>query len=148
METTLNIHTDILEMIRKGAELRGISCSAMIIELLQKVMDESAQPIVIGRLVRYQQRNKHADWHTFHVQLRADEYEYFLDMRKLRKMSVSFILAYAAKRYLRKMNKDNVTDNNRYQYRNYVVVREFIGNIPCWKLIWGYPPLIEQHISH
>jgi len=148
METTLNINTDILEKISSAAKYQGISCSAMIVSLIQKVMGEKMNPIVIGRLVRYQKRRRHEEWHRFHIILREDVYEYFLDLRKLRKMSVSSILAYAVRRYLRNNINKDFTDNNRYQYRNYIVLRESIGYIPCWKLIWGYPPSLEQHIPH
>jgi len=145
METTLNIHINILKKIAEAAQLQGIPRSSMIILLLQKVMGENLQPIVIGKLVRYQKRSRPEDWHAFHVQLREDEYEYFLDLRKFRKMSVSLILAYAVKKYLRNLYNKNGTDNNRSQYKNYVVVKEFIDRIPSWKLIWGYPPKVEQY---
>lgn len=146
METTLNIDAVVLSKIKSAAEDSGISCSSMISLLLQRVMNERDKPIVIGRLVRYQERRKKRDWHTFHIQLRDDEYEYFLDLRKLRKMSVSLILAYAVKKYLNK-NINAETDNNRYQFRNYIISREEISGIPCWILIWGYPPILEQHIQ-
>ena len=147
METTLNIHADILEKIAAAAKSQGMSCSKMIMLLMQKVMSENKKPIVIGRLVQYQKRSSIEKWHTFHIQFREDEYEYFLDLRKFLKMSVSLILAYAVKKFLGGQNLMDITDNNRHQYKNYVVVMEFISNIPCWKLIWGYPHLIEKHIS-
>lgn len=146
METTLNVHTDVFKMVFKEARSRKISCSSLIVELLLMVMAENERPIVIGRPVKYQKRHKSEDWHTFHLQLREDEYEYLLDLRKLLKMSVSLILAYAVEKFLVNQNSDESADNNRYLYRNYVVIREYIGNIPSWRLIWGYPPNIGKYL--
>lgn len=146
METTLNIRAGNLEKITSAADSLGISCSAMIVALMQKVMAEGAHPVRMGRLVRYQIRTRPGDWRAFHVQLREDEYEYFLDMRKLLKMSVSLILAYAVKRFLINPIKENVTDNYPNQFRNYLIVKEYINNIICWKFIWGYQPPLEHHL--
>ncbi len=148
METTINIRLEILEKIKETAVAKGISCSKMIRILMQKVMGEDMQYVRMGRLVQYQKKRRKEEWHKFHVTWREDEYEYYTDLRKMLKRSVSLILAYAVKRYLQEIINDKSTDNYRAQYSNYVVVRENIGNIICWKLIWGYPPHIEQHITH
>jgi hypothetical protein len=140
MKTTLNIHYEILKIITVAAQERAISRSDLIISLLKRVMEDMSTPGDLGRLVQYQKRGKAADWHTFHIKLRVDEYEYFLDLRKLLKMSVSLILSYAVKRYLINTPEKNIGDN--YPYKNYVIIRELIDNIICWKLVWGYP----QHI--
>ena len=146
METTLNIHKNVLEKISAAAILKGISCSAIIGMLLQKVMNENTQSVLMGKLIRYQKRCRPDSWHTFHVTYRDDEYEYYLDMKKFRKMSVSYILAYAVNKYLREIIKGDDTDNYRHHFKNYTVVQEYFDTIPSWKLIWGYPLHIEQHI--
>lgn len=147
METTLNIHKNVLAKVTEAAALQGISCSAMIRLLIHRLMDDNMDPIVIGRLIRYQKRCELGEWRTFHIQFREDEYEYFIDLRKILKMSVSLILACAVKKYLKNKNIQE-TDNNLYIHKNYVAIREFIGNIQCIKLFWGYPLLIEQHIPY
>ena len=148
METTLNIHKDILGKISEAAISRDISSSLMISMLMQKVMGENIRYMRMGRPVRYQKRCRKEEWHKFHVKLRGDEYEYFHDLKRLLKMSVSLILAYAVRRYLLDVINEKSTDNYRYFFRNYVVIREIIDNIVCWKHFWGYPPHIEQHIQH
>jgi hypothetical protein len=70
--------------------------------------------------------------------------EYFLDLRKLMKMSVSLILAYAVEKFLDTIMSRNNTDNNRY--RNYLIIREIIDNITRWTFIWGFPPNIEKFL--
>lgn len=96
-------------------------------------------------MVQYQERSDKESWKTIHLTVREDEYEYLLDLRKLLKMSVSRILAFAVKKYLAKLNEKNITDKNHY--KNYVIIKEFVNNIVCWRLFWGYPPNIGRFLS-
>lgn len=145
METTLNIHSDIYEKLAKAAKSAGISRSEMIIILIKKTMDDIHDPARMGIMVRYQNRRKPEEWRRIHVELRIDDYEYFLDLRKLLKMSVSLILAYAVQKYLPTLF-NNFTDNNRY--KNYIVIREIIENVVCWRFFWGYPYNIEKILNY
>jgi hypothetical protein len=83
------------------------------------------------------------EWRRVHVRFEADEYEYFLDLRKLMKMSLSLILSIAVDRHLDTMSKD--TDKNRY--RNYIIIKESIDEITCWRMIWGYPPSLARYFA-
>jgi hypothetical protein len=151
METTLNIHIDVLRQIADAARIRGVSRSEMIVYLLKKAMDYISNPGRFGTLVRYQERGRPEDWHAFHIKMRPDDYEYMLDLRKLLKMSVSLILARSVRRYIRKKEKaefmplyKNKADKNRY--KNYVLIQETVSGVVCWKLLWGFPPNIENHL--
>jgi hypothetical protein len=142
METTLNIHTDILEQIAKAAQSNHISRSEMILFLIKKVARDISNPGRIGRLVQYQDKARPEDWRVFHVKVREDMYEYWLDLRKLLKMSVSLILAHAVKRYLDKPMKVDRTDNNLC--KNYIILKEVIDSVIIWKFVWGFPPNLKK----
>ncbi|HOT44058.1 MAG TPA: hypothetical protein PLM53_08420 [Spirochaetota bacterium] len=144
METTINVHLDILNQITGAAKALGISRSELIVILLKKAMDDAARPDCLCKLVKYQQRRKPHEWHRFHLAVRPDDYEYFLDLKKLLKMSVSLILSYAVRKYLNKLFKKDYTDN--YRYKNYIIMERRIDSVPCWIFIWGYPPNIEKII--
>lgn len=144
METTLNIHARILNQIARAAELKGLSRSEMIVILIKKVMDEKWKSLPVGRMVKYQDKGSPGDWHAFHLQLREDDYEYFLDLRKLLKMSVSLILAYAVDKYLQQLITGDITDN--YRFIHYVVVKELVENIICWRFYWGCPPTLKKYL--
>lgn len=137
METTINLHIDNLNKITHAAELCGISRSETIMLITKEMMNHIPDTDHMGNMVRYQNRSKPGEWHTFHIQLGMDEYEYLLDLRKLFKMSVSLIIAYAVKRYLKKLIKHRGADN--YRFKNYVVIREVVDSIICWHIYWGYP---------
>jgi hypothetical protein len=145
MKTTLNIHVDVMEKITFAAELQGISLNEMIVMLIKKAMDGMQNQARIGRLVQYQQRDKPDKWKTLHVRWKVDEYEYFQDMRKLLKMTVSLILAYAVKNFMDTIMKKNNSDNNHFH--NYILAKEEIDGVIMWKLIWGFPPNLEKFIN-
>lgn len=145
METTLNIHTNILRKITLAANTCKKSRSEMIMALIKNMMNDVSQPSRFGGMVQYQDRNVTFSWKTFHLVVREDDYEYLLDMRKLLKMSVSRILAVAVKKYLGKAVKSKITDNNRY--RNYAIVKEVVDNIICWRFFWGVPPNIGAFLG-
>ena len=142
METTINVQVDILQQIARAAKVKKISRSAMMLILIKTIMDETKNPDCLWKMVQYQETRKPEEWHRFHLVLRPDEYEYLLDLRKLLKMSVSLILAYAVRKYLNEIMEKKATDNN--QYKNYVLIKEIFNATICWRLIWGYPPGIEK----
>jgi hypothetical protein len=145
METTLNIQVDVLNRINHAARNIGISRSELIAILIKKMMHNVSNPGRMGKLVRYQQRRGPGTWRLFHVKMRVDDYEYFLDLRRLLKMSVSLILAVAVEKYLAEVLAHKGADN--YQFKNYVLSGETIAGIPCWKLIWGFPKNLEKYIA-
>src|SRR4030042_5850226 len=111
MNTTLNVRTVILQEITRAAQAEGITCSEMIVILLKKAMRDINTPDCMGRLVQYQARRRREEWTITHVRWRGDDYEYFQDMRKLLKMSVSLLLAPEVKKYLVKTCKVHKSDN-------------------------------------
>ena len=146
METTINIRTDILEQITSAAQAQSISCSELIALLIQKASADIANPGRIGSMVQYQGRRSSYDWCIFHVQVREDVYEYWLDLRKLLKMSVSLILAYAVKRFLGKPKIMTTTDN--YLCKHYIIMKEVIDTVIVWKFIWGFPPNLGKLFNY
>ena len=140
--TTLHVHKSILEMLNERAEITGRTQTVIIKLLMRRVMDDNQKMIKRSSRIRYQKRDRKENWHRIHIVLNEYEYEYCLDMRKFYKMSVSFILAYAVIRYLdeivnelrgRNKNADN------YLYNSYILVKETVGGIVCWKIYWGIP---------
>lgn len=145
METTINIHVELLDRITREARNRKISRSKMIVALLEMMMEDRSQPPRFGRPVQYQAKKKPEEWRNFHITLMEDQYEYFQDLRKLFKMSVSLIIAIAARDYLENPQVKIITDN--YLFNSYLVVREIVDSVICWRLYWGYPTSIMEQMK-
>ena len=142
IETTVHIHSRILEMLNKRAEITGKSRTFIIKLLMQRVMSDNQKMIKSYSRVKYQERDVKENWHRLHVSMNEYEYEYYLDMRKFYKMFVSFILAYAVMRYLdevvRELAKRRISTDN-YPFRNYILTKETIDEVICWQIYWGIP---------
>lgn len=141
-ETTMHIHTNTLEMLNRGAAITGRTRTFIIKLLMQRMMSDNQKLLQSHSRVKYQAREAKENWHQLHMSMNEYEYEYYLDMRKFFKMSVSFILAFAVRRYLDEvlnelLNDSNITDN--YRYHNYIFIKKLIDGVICWQIYWGMP---------
>ena len=144
--TTLNIHVDVLTKINQiAAELRKSRKEIIILLFKRMMMDQR----VLSRgfsTVRYQEDDEKENWHTFHIRFREDDNEFFVDLRKISKFSVSCLLAIAVKRYLGILIEDlkNRIVDNYSSFKNYVLYREVVDGIISWHFYWGFP---EKHLK-
>ncbi|MFC1669404.1 hypothetical protein ACFL20_03375 [Spirochaetota bacterium] len=145
IQTTLNINKNVLYKLNQASDVSGRSRTELIVMLLKKVMKNDCVKSCIERSIKYQQCNEKKSWHTFHITFRGDEYEYFVDLRKLLKMSLSYILAFAVKKYLNSIISGESTDN--YMFENYIIAKEDADGIIYWKLFWGVPDKIAKYIN-
>ena len=142
IETTINTHKSVLKCLNDGAARTSRSRTFMIKLLMQRVMNDNQRMLKSYSRIKYQARDDKENWYLVHLVLNEYEYEYYLDMRKFFKMSVSFILAYAVTKYLNDiinelLDKNKNTDN--YFYRNYIFIKETVDGIICWQIYWGIP---------
>jgi hypothetical protein len=147
IETTMYVHINLMQKLNNGANATGRCITSIIKLLMQRVMEDNQKLLKSCSRVKYQERDVKENWHRLHLVLNEYEYEYYLDMRKFFKMSVSFILAYAVRRYLDEIlcelhNGNKNTDN--YCYKNYIFVKNVIGKVICWKIYWGVPPKLPN----
>ncbi|MFC1670493.1 hypothetical protein ACFL20_08875 [Spirochaetota bacterium] len=144
-QTTLNIDSAILKDITDASKLSGTSRTEIIVMLLKKTMKNDSTKAYMQRTIKYQDCNDKGNWHTFHITFKGDEYEYFIDLRKLLKMSLSHIVAFAAKKYLKSLISEDSTDN--YTFTNYIIAKEDANGIIYWKLFWGIPQKVEEYLT-
>ena len=144
IESTLNIKKKILDKINNSSHYAGICRSKIIKLLFARTLKDNHKLIKSNHGIVYQDSDDNNEWHKFHIIYRIDEYEYYLDMRKLFKMSLSRILAYAVENYLKEIvqklsdeNREKFTDN--YPLKNYITIKDMTTGVVCWKLYWGIP---------
>jgi hypothetical protein len=151
VETTINVHKNMLQMLDRGAVITGRTRTFIIKLLMRRAMSDNQKMVQSYSRVKYQSRDFRENWHRLHMVMNEYEYEYYLDMRKFFKMSVSFILAYAVIRYLDEiLNEWHEKGNGAYKYfyKNYVIIKKIIDKVICWQIYWGIPPkLPPYHIS-
>jgi hypothetical protein len=146
IETTLNVQASIKNSIILAAHRSGTSCTEIILRAMNCMMKEIDRGARIGTRLKYQKRREPGEWDCIHVMLRPEDYELFLDMRKFMKMSVSYIVARAIKKFLNSIVQKNTTDNNRLS--GYTVIYEKLYDIRCWRIYWGRPTDIKPFPLH
>jgi len=91
-ETTTCISKENLEVIEYYAEKYTIKPTKLIVSLLRYVTDKNKLPVIASRRIQYRKREGNNSWKRIHVMLTPFDYELFLDMKKLGKMSLSKII--------------------------------------------------------
>ena len=91
-ETTTCISKENLEVIEYYAEKYSIKPTTLIVSLLRYVADKNRLPVIASRRIRYRKRDGNGSWERIHVMLTPFDYELFLDMKKLGKMSLAKII--------------------------------------------------------
>ncbi len=138
--TMLNIHNELYGQITKIALQHNKPRREIIVRLLMRVMGDHLKLMGGISAVKYQPDDDEQNWHPFHIALKPDEYEFFIDLRKVCKCSVSLLLAIAVRRYGHELTKSNekIIDNYPY-FQNYVLRRNVVDGIYCWHFYWGLP---------
>ncbi len=141
IDTTINIKEEILEKIDEASKDCSISRSRLISLLLKKVISEKTNDKNRFARIKYQKRDKKASWKRPHVFLEYDLYEKCIDMRKLKKMSVSFIVSVAFKLYFAQVIEElkNGCESD-VSNRNYVCIGKRKGRLFSYTVFWDYPP--------
>ena len=141
IETTLNVHQDILSQLFEASVITMKSMSSIIAMVLHRITVDNCVVSRSFKRVQYQERDRENDWKTVHVVVDSATYEYFLDMRKLFKMSVSLLLAIAVSKYLEDIINDlcNNKNTDNYLCRNYIISKKVIDGVSCFYIYWGIP---------
>jgi hypothetical protein len=150
INTTLNVKSDILEKIIEASSSLKIPMSRIITLLIIRIVHSRSLKIKMFTSVKYQGTGDDITWHRLHVSFTTDIYEKALDLRKVLKMSVSFIIAKAVDNILQDIINDyfrtNGTDN---YFRNYVFIPNYHDGVLYFTIFWQYPTdkTIKQYIK-
>jgi len=150
IETTINLDYEIAAKLDKAATITRKTRSDLFILLMKRVMKEHQLLLRNNRRVEYQKKLNEGNWTCLHVKLLIRDYEFCLDMRKFCKRSVSMLFAYAVSCFLEEIlleiamcdDKLQTYDNN--QFLHYILLKETIDNVICWRIYWGLPYNLEK----
>jgi hypothetical protein len=139
IRTTININIIMLKKISQAAILTGTPKNCIISSLLRRFADDYKKYEKSWTRVRYQDRDIKENWHNLHITLRPDEYEFYFDLRKNFKLSVSHCIAIAVKQYLDEIIHKIINGGDNYRYKNYTMARILINGVICWIQYWDAP---------
>lgn len=138
--TTVNIRTDLLDKMIYSKQKLNISLNKIVYILLSKALDWNEKSIKIFKSIKYQTKNQDSGWHKLHISLNNALYERCLDMRKLYKLSVSYILAICIQKYLILLSQEldiwQETDN---YHDSYIFISNIDKNLFSFTIFWSLP---------
>ena len=143
IDTTININIDLLNRIKNASAVLNVSRSELVSFLVKKVMRKKKFPVKMCSRVRYQDRKNPIIWRRVHVYLFPDLYECCLDLRKVLKMSVSYVIAWSVSEYLEEiieefLGRDNKKSDN---YRSsYIFIAGRYDGVDSFTIFRGVPP--------
>ena len=137
--TTLNLELSTYEKLKTLAEEKNISVSTAIVILMKHLSKEVQHRKMPQRLVEYQKRSENEEWYTCHVFWSFPELQHFVDMRNFLKMSVSFLVTEALKKYGHLLL--NLSDEELWDDKNllphYSFVKKTISGLQFFIICWG-----------
>ncbi|MBP7582622.1 MAG: hypothetical protein KBA61_01230 [Spirochaetes bacterium] len=139
IKTTLYLDNTSIESIRMAAEAAGLDTGQVVMALVRRCASDAKRRPCTWSRVRYQERKGGVSRRRMHVAVNPDGYEYSIDLRKMLKMSVSFIVAEAVKLYLDEVLAILLKTGDNYCYRNYAMLQFSVDDVICWILCWGIP---------
>jgi hypothetical protein len=148
IETTINIQAVTLRRFNSAAAKLDIPRRCIISWLLRRLVDDSEGFHVSWSRLRYQGRDEKKDWEESHLYLTPVEYELFLDLKKVYKMSGSYLVAFAIDRYLNELYRLHGIIADNYRITNYGISRRVVNKVICWVQYWGLPPQLVQKSHH
>jgi len=147
VKTTICIGHENRVKIEEAAVKAGISIGQMISTLFKYAYEKTGRPAGEFGPVRYRRRGGRANWQRLPVEFRFDEYEFCIDLRKVWKMSVSFIADDSIERYLDELMCKMLTCPDNYRYSNYVIETFVYYGVQCWIMYWGIPPKLLSNCA-
>lgn len=140
IKTTYNIKENSIQELSDTAVRLNISRNELITRLFALYRNREDTKIVIHKSVKYQLSDDTCNFKKLHVKLESGVYETCLDMRKVFKLSVSFILSYAIEKYLDRLIEELIqgTSSDNYTYC-YIFLRDFDDEDLGFTIYWTLP---------
>ncbi|HOJ28063.1 MAG TPA: hypothetical protein PL059_03235 [Spirochaetota bacterium] len=154
IETTTCISYKHLEILKFYAEKKNMSLRTFVSSIISFAALCEKGDIQYFKQIQYRTRNE-GEWKRLHLVLYNDEYEFFLDVKKLWKMSLAKVIAYCLDNVLYEFleflakaeeDEDYYTDNYRYSGYTFEIGDE--ENIFFCKFYWGpHPTIVQKALS-
>ena len=137
--TTLNLKLSTYKELKALAEAKEISINRTIVALMKLMSKEVKYRPMPERLVEYQKLTEGEEWKTCHVYLSFQEYQHFTDMRNFLKISVSFLVAEALRKYgsqlLNSSSPELWDDKNLFPHHS--LVKKTVSGQQIFITCWG-----------
>lgn len=155
-ETTTCISFKHLEFLDYYTKKYNIPLHTFIYLLVNYAAKKEKYRMQAFKRISYRKRNGKNTWKRIHLYVYHSEYELYLDVKKIWKMSLAKIIAFCLDNvlveflnFLNHRLKHKNTDNyiSYYESRSYTFHFHKENGIHCCQFHWGPPPEVFQHTA-
>ncbi len=139
IKTTYNTKLFLYIKVVQASKGNNITQSYIINELFKQFYNNFYVKELKNTRIKYQKRGENIVYQLLHATLDYDLYEKSQDLKKILKMSISYILAVAIEKYLDIVIgkiTNNVSDN---YYHNYILILKNPKKNLSYTVFWDYP---------
>ncbi len=134
IKTSVYINTDKLAKVMEYSAANGLTYNEVITLLLKKMQADGGCNIRKFSAVKYQNDDPDKNWVTKTVYFEEICYEFFTDMRKFFKISVSFLLAKAIDLFLETILMEE--NQRNYADHDWDITRKEDDFSEIWTIFW------------
>ncbi len=154
IDTTYVMCDEVIDLLVEAEEKTKCSKEALIVQSMRKVMrNYEIYERGDGR-IEYQKRFDEKTGEIIKKRrvkmvINEREYNYFQDMRKFFRRSISLVIAIAVRTYLAEVIEEILKNDaegvhpDTYPFECYAIMGKCIENIPTWRIWWGVPADLE-----
>jgi hypothetical protein len=139
MRTTINFESTRLSNLKDKCDNAGLPVQAVIKKAVKLYIDSANFKKPPWHTISYQEEA--GEYVKFHFTMLPHEYDTYLDIKKLHRLSFSYIVALALDMFLEQiLNGDVVQSYPVYGYGKFCIVKE---DCTFWVFSWGIPTLTD-----
>lgn len=149
IKTTYMMCDEVQDLLLKAQEKTGWEWARLVLAVMRMMLRNHNRLMREHGRIEYQKRYDETSGMRIKkirvkVKLQERDYDYFQDMRKIFRRSISLIIAIAVKYYLHELveriiNGDYDEEVDSYPYKNYAIIEKCIDGITTFRIWWGLP---------
>ncbi len=139
IKTSVNINIEKLSLLEKFSEVNDLSVNEVISILLRKILEDGNYVAKKFCTVKYQDVDPDNNWDTVTVYFEDVDYEFFTDMRKFFKESVSLLLSKAIDLFLDTILSEIEEILLNYADSDWDIRRDDVESGVIWTIFWIKP---------
>ncbi len=139
IKSSVNINIGKLSLLENFSEANELSVNEVVALLLRKIMKDGNYSARKFRAVKYQEIDPDKNWDTLTVYFEDVDYEFFTDMRKFFKESVSLLLAKAIDLFLDTILSEVEGILRNYAESDWDIRRDDVETGAIWSIFWIKP---------
>ncbi len=139
IKSSVNINTVKLSLLENFSKDNELSVNEVVSLLLRKILEDGKYSEKKFRAVKYQKIDPDKNWNTLTVYFEDVDYEFFTDMRKFFKESVSLLLSKAIDLFLDTILSEVEEILLNYANSDWDIRRDDVEIGVIWSLYWKKP---------